>query len=214
MLEKEKQLLTYYSKKLYNKGLTSGTGGNLSIYNKKLSLVAITPSGIDYDLMKEEDIQIIDLNGNKVEGNLKPSSEFKMHLDLYKERPEFESFIHTHSTYACCLAVMNKPLLAVDYLVALSGGKDVRVSEYASFGTSELSKNALKAMENRCAVILANHGLNVAGKDISETFMKTEVLEFCCKLQVKAMSAGNIVVLSDEEMNKMLKDFEHYGQEK
>lgn len=212
MLEKEKALLVKYSKRLYDKGLTSGTGGNLSICDRKQRLVAITPSGIDYDLLTADDIQIIDFDGHKVEGTLKPSSEFRMHLDTYKQRPEFTSFIHTHATYACTLAVLNQPLVAIDYLVAYAGGKDVRVSKYASFGTAELSQNALAAMEGRNAVILANHGLNVAGQELADTFMEVEVLEFCCKLQVLAMSAGQPVILPDQEMERMVEDFKHYGQ--
>ncbi len=212
MFEEEKKLLTYYSKKLYNQGLTSGTGGNLSIYKHDEKLMLITPSGVPYDLLEAKDIQVIDMNGNKVEGDLKPSSEYPMHLEVYRQRPEFRSMIHTHSTYACTLAVLRKPLVAIDYLVAMAGGKDVRMAEYASFGSKELAMNALKAMEGRSAVLLANHGLNVAGGDLGETFGKLEVLEFCCKLQVLALSAGEPVVLSDQEMEKMLEDFKHYGQ--
>jgi len=212
LLVEERKKLVEFGKKLYREKLTRGTGGNLSIYNSDLELMAITPSGIAYEELEYSDIVIMNLFGEVVEGKLKPSSENPMHRKVYQNRKEFKAMIHTHSTYAVVLSGLRKPLLAIDYLVALGGGKDVRLAEYASFGTNDLSSNALLAMEDRCAVLLANHGMNVCADTLETAYAKLEILEFCCELYVKALSAGNPVILEDSEMEKMVKEFKHYGQ--
>lgn len=212
LLVEERKKLVEFGKRLYRDKLTRGTGGNLSIYNSELELMAITPSGIAYEELEYSDIVIMTLTGEVVEGTLKPSSENPMHRRVYQNRKEFKAMIHTHSTYAVVLSGLRKPLLAIDYLVAMGGGKDVRLAEYASFGTNELSSNALVAMEDRCAVLLANHGMNVCADSIETAYAKLEILEFCCELYVKALSAGNPVILDDSEMEKMVKEFQHYGQ--
>jgi L-fuculose-phosphate aldolase len=212
LLIEERKKLVDFGKKLYREKLTRGTGGNLSIYNSEFELMAITPSGIAYEELEYSDIVIMNLKGEVVEGKLKPSSENPMHRKVYQNRREFKAMIHTHSTYAVVLSGLRKPLLAIDYLVALGGGKDVRLAEYASFGSNDLSSNALLAMEDRCAVLLANHGMNVCADSLETAYAKLEILEFCCELYVKALSAGNPVILEDSEMEKMVKEFKHYGQ--
>lgn len=213
LIEERKQLIKY-GKKLIDTGLTVGTGGNISIYNKESGYMAITPSGIDYYQMREEDIVIMDLNGNIVEGSLKPSSENQMHSFVYQNRDDAVAMIHTHALYATTISCLNIDLPAVDYLLAHSGGKNIRCAEYATYGTKELAENALKAMEGRKAVLLANHGINVIGGSIEEAFAITEQLEFCARLYWQAKAIGEPVILSDDEMEKMVKRFEHYGQPK
>lgn len=208
----EKKKIIELGKRLVDERLTRGTGGNLSYFDHASGIMIITPSGIDYHQTKVEDLVIMDIDLNVIEGERKPSSEYQMHLELYKRRPEFNAMIHTHSTFATTLSVLNKPLLAVDYLVAMGGGKDVRIAEYASFGTIQLANNALKAMTDRNAVLLANHGINVASTDLEDAFSKLEILEFCCELYIRALSAGEPVILSDDEMLQIKKDFKTYGQ--
>lgn len=212
LLIEEREKLVEFGKRLYRDKLTRGTGGNLSIYNTNLKLMAITPSGIPYEKLEAQDIVILNLAGEVVEGTLKPSSENPMHRKVYENRSEFKAMIHTHSTYAVVLSGLRKPLPAIDYLVAMGGGKDVRIADYASFGSIELSTNALKAMEDRCAVILSNHGMNVCADSLETAYAKLEILEFCCELYIKALSAGEPIILDDLEMEKMVKEFEHYGQ--
>ena len=212
LLMEERKKLVEFGKKLYREKLTRGTGGTLSIYSSEKNLMVITPSGIDYEVLDYSDMVIMNLEGEIIEGHLKPSSENPMHRKVYEKRPEFKAMIHTHSTYAVVLSGLRKPLLAIDYLVAIGGGKDVRLADYASFGSKELSENALNAMEDRCAVLLANHGLNVCSDSIETAFAKLEILEFCCELYVKALSAGSPVILDDKEMEKMVEEFRHYGQ--
>src|SRR5690554_6695126 len=118
----EKKKIVELGKRLVDKNLTRGTGGNISYFDHAAGLMIITPSGLDYHQTQVEDLVIMDLDLNIVEGIRKPSSEYQMHLELYKRRPEFNAMIHTHSTFATTLSVLNKPLPAVDYLVAMGGG--------------------------------------------------------------------------------------------
>ncbi|GIP65636.1 fuculose phosphate aldolase [Virgibacillus pantothenticus] len=213
MLEEERIQLVEYGKKLIDSGLTVGTGGNISIFDKKSGYMAITPSGMDYYKLQEEDIIIMDLNGKIMEGTLKPSSEYQMHLVVYQNRAEVNAMIHTHALYSTTISCLREDLPAIDYLVAHSGGKNVRCAEYAAYGTKELAENALKAMEGRKAVLLANHGINVVGDNLDEAFAITEQLEFCARLYWQSKAVGNPVILSDEEMDNMVTRFVTYGQQ-
>lgn len=212
LMTKEREQLVEYGKKLIDTGLTVGTGGNISIFDRESGYMAITPSGLDYHSLTVDDIVIMDLEGNVIEGNWKPSSEYQMHSMVYKHREDLDAMVHTHAIYSTAISALNIALPAVDYLVAHAGGKNVRCAEYATYGTKELAENALKAMEGRKAVLLANHGINVAGKTMEEAFAITEQLEFCARVYYKAKSIGEPVILDDEEMERMVKRFENYGQ--
>lgn len=213
LLKEERKQLVEYGKKLIDTGLTVGSGGNISIFNRESGYMAITPSGLEYYSLSEEDIVIMDLDGNVVEGTLKPSSEYQMHSLVYKNRPDVNAMVHTHALYSTTVSCLRENLPAVDYLVAHGGGKDVRCAEYAPYGTMELAENALVAMKDRKAVLLANHGINVVGGNIKDAFAVTEQLEFCARLYWQSKAVGNPVILSDEEMDSMVTRFVTYGQQ-
>lgn len=211
LLEKERKEVVAYCQKLISSGLTKGTGGNISIYNREKALMAISPSGLEYDQMNAEDVVVLDLDHNIVDGLRKPSSELEMHAIFYKNRKDIDAIIHTHSIYAKTLASLRWSLPAVSYLVAYSG-PDVRCAEYASFGTKELAENAFKAMEERRSVLLANHGLLVGAGDIKNAFNIAEEIEFCAEVYYRAKSIGEPVILDEKEMEKMIEKFKVYGQ--
>lgn len=213
LLKEERKQLVEYGKKLIDTGLTVGSGGNISIFNRESGYMAITPSGLEYYSLSEEDIVIMDLEGNVVEGTLKPSSEYQMHSLVYRKRTDVNAMVHTHALYSTTVSCLREDLPAVDYLVAHGGGKDVRCAEYAPYGTKELAENALVAMEGRKAVLLANHGINVVGGNIKDAFDVTEQLEFCARLYWQSKAVGNPVILSDEEMDSMVTRFVTYGQQ-
>lgn len=211
LLQKEREKITEYGKKLITSGLTKGTGGNISIYNKEKELMAISPSGIDYFNITPEDVVVLDLNYNVVDGNKKPSSEYKMHGIFYKKRKDINSVVHTHSVYSSVLATLRWNLPASHYLVAF-GGKDVRCADYASFGTKELAKNGYGAMKDRYAAFLANHGLITGGNNLETAFATAEQIEHCAEIYYRAKSIGEPVLLSDSEMDFMMEKFKTYGQ--
>lgn len=211
LLERERQDIVVYCQKMLHTGLTKGTGGNISIMNREKGLMAISPSGIEYDKLVPEDIVVLDLNQSIIDGTKKPSSEIEMHSIFYKKRDDIHAVVHTHSTFAKTLSSLRWDLPAVSYLIAYAG-KDVKCAEYASFGTKQLAENAFKAMENRKAVLLANHGLLAGAKDIANAFNIAEEIEFCAEIYYRAKSIGDPIILDDEEMNRMMDAFQTYGQ--
>ena len=211
ILKKEREQVIEYSLKLLSEGLTNGTAGNVSIFNREEGLVAISPTGVNYSELTPEMISIVDLEGKLIEG-LKPSSELEMHMILYRNREDVNAVIHTHPVYTTVLACLRQDLPAIDYMIAVTGATKVKCAEYASYGTKELAENAYKAMGSSLAVILANHGLTTAGKDIANALNITVQVEYISNLYIKAKNIGEPIVLPDNEMNSMLERFKTYGQ--
>lgn len=211
LLEKERKEIVEYSLRAIKEGLTNGTSGNISIYNREEKLIAITPTGIAYDKLTPEMISIINLDGNLIDG-LKPSSEIEMHLIIYKNREDLNAVVHTHPVYTTVLACLQEDLPAIDYMIAVTGDKEVRCAKYASYGTKELAQNAFETMGNSRAVILANHGLTTAGKDLANAYNITVQVEYISNIYIKAKTIGTPVIIDDEEMEKMLIKFKFYGQ--
>lgn len=212
LLQSLREEIIIYGKKLIEANLTRGTGGNLSICDRKTNLMAITPSGIDYFEIKPEQIVLIDVNtGDIVDSNSVPSSECEMHRILYKHRTDVNAVIHTHATFAATISCLNQPLPPVHYLVAFAG-VDVRCAPYASYGTAELAKNAFEAMKDRKACLLANHGLLAVGSNLAEAYAITEIIEFCCELYYRAKSMGEPAILPEDEMVEMIERFKNYGK--
>ena len=211
LMEKERLLLIEYGKKLVKAGLTKGTGGNLSIFDRKNGHVAITPSGIDFFEIQPEDIVIIDVDGNVIEGNRTPSSEWAMHVMPYKYRDDIDAVIHAHTMYATVMACLRQELPATHYMIAVAG-ENVRVAEYATYGSPGLAKNAFEAMKDRKAVILANHGILAGANDLLNAFNIIEEIEYCAEVYTKAKAIGEPVILPHEEMTLMAEKFKTYGQ--
>ena len=210
-MEKERLLLIEYGKKLVEAGLTKGTGGNLSIFDRKNGHVAITPSGIDFFEIQPEDIVIIDVDGNVIEGKRVPSSEWAMHVMPYKYRDDIDAVIHAHTMYATVMACLREDLPATHYMIAVAG-ENVRVAKYATYGSPELAQNAFEAMKDRKAVILANHGILAGANDLLNAFNIIEEVEYCAEVYTKAKAIGEPVVLPHEEMTLMAEKFKTYGQ--
>jgi len=201
-----------YGKKISQSGLTKGTGGNLSVFDRSSGTMAITPSGIDYFKIKPEQIVLIDVESGKItDGDAVPSSERDMHRIFYKYRSDIDAIIHTHSVFATTIATLNWALPPLHYLVAYAG-TNVRCAEYATYGTVALAKNAFEAMDGRKAVLLANHGLLAGGSSLAEAFTITEEIEFCCELYYRAKCIGEPVLLPNDEMESMMKRFKNYGR--
>lgn len=210
LLEERKEIVEY-GKKLITSNLTKGTGGNLSIYNRKEKLMAISPSGIDYFKIKPEDVVVLDLHGNIIDGERKPSSELDMHKIFYANRDDIEAIIHTHTVFATTISCLNITLPPVHYMIALAG-PDIRCAKYATYGTPELAENAFQAMKDRYAVLLANHGLLAGAKDLANAFNITEEIEYCAELYYRAKSIGDPVILPQDEMDLMMEKFKTYGR--
>lgn len=211
---KEKELLIEYGKRMSSEGISSGTSGNLSIYDPENNLVLITPSGIGYFDTKPEDIVVMTLEGEIVEGTRKPSSEWHLHTLFYKNKPEARGVVHTHSVFCSTLAALQMPIKAVHYVVADCGSSEVPCAPYRRFGTEELAKVAVETAGDSNAVLLANHGIVTCGKSLESAYGLAKGLEYVSEIQCRSMSIGNPVVLSEEEMKEVLEAFKSYGQPK
>ena len=206
MMEYEKEQVVRYGKKLIDRRLTTGSGGNISVYNREKNLVAIIPSGLDYYETTPEDIVILDMDGNLVEGNHRPSSEAGMHLAFYKNRADVSGIVHTHSKFATAIACMGWELPAVHYLIGMAGHR-VRCTGYATYGSEELAKKALETIGDSNAVLLANHGLIALGEDVDRAFSTAEHLEFVSEVYYLTKTLGTPNILSDENMDEVMKKF-------
>jgi len=211
LLLKERTEIVGFGKKLLTAQLTSGTGGNLSIFNRHDGLIAISPSGIEYDAMEPADIPVVDGSGMSVEGSRKPSSELGFHLSLYRKRPDINAVVHTHSVYATTMACLNWEIPAVHYLVAYSGHK-VPLAPYATFGTDELAANVAGAIGDHNAVLLANHGLVTVGPNLATAFAVAEEIELVARIYYQAKCIGQPVIIPEGEMSRVIEKFAVYGQ--
>ncbi len=192
-------------------GLSVGTSGNLSTRTSQGFL--ITPTGIPYHQLKEADIVEMDLRGNVIWGDLKPSSEWHFHQGIYQARKEISAIIHVHSDYATCIACTRQDIPAFHYMVAKAGGNSIRCAEYATFGTGELSQNAVKALHDRSACLLANHGMIALGKNIESAYKLAEEVENISKHFCISKQLGKIVLLDDDEMKINLEKVKIYGKQ-
>ncbi len=211
-LEKERKEIVAFGRKLLTSGLTAGTGGNLSIVNRKKNLVAITPSGVDYLEMSPEDVVLVGMEGGLVEtSKCKPSSELLFHLALYSNRQNIQAIVHTHSVYATTLATLGWEIPAFHYLVAYSGRK-VPLAAYATFGSEELARNVADAIGENNAVLMGSHGVVTVGPTLAKAFETAEIIEYVARVYYLVKGRGEPTILSDEEMNKVLEKFKTYGQ--
>ncbi len=193
-------------------GLNQGTSGNVSVRNGGGML--ITPSGIDYEAMVPEMIaaMLLDAEDGSYDGPAKPSSEWRFHRDILRARPDVGAIVHTHSTYATTLAIARKPIPACHYMIAAFGGNDIRCAGYARFGTAELSRLAVEALNGRNGCLLANHGMITVGPDLEKAKWLAVELETLAKQYCLSLAIGGPVLLTDAEMAEAHAAFAAYGR--
>lgn len=191
-------------------GINQGTSGNVSVRTDEGFL--ITASGIPYKKMKPHHVVEMDLDGG-YRGDFLPSTEWRMHLDIFRSRPEAKAIVHTHSTYATALACLRKEVPAFHYMIGVTGGTSLRCTDYAEFGTPELSAVMLKAMEGRSACLLANHGQICFGPNLEKALWLAGEIEANCHQYWAALLAGKPVVLDEVQMTSVLRRFKSYGKQ-
>ena len=189
-------------------GINQGTSGNVSVRTDEGFL--ITASGIPYHKMKAEHVVEMDLEGG-YRGDYLPSTEWRMHLDIFKARAEAQAIVHTHSIHATALACLRQDIPAFHYMIGVCGGPTLRVSDYAEFGTQALSDTMLKALEGRTACLLANHGQIAFGNDLAKALWRAGEIEAICHQYWAAKLAGKPVILDDKQMATVLARFTSYG---
>jgi len=208
----QRQQVVAAGRQMARAALAVGTWGNLSCRLPN-NLIAITPSGMEYEALKPRDIVIMDLAGNCIEGRRKPSTEQPLHRAIYAAREDISAIIHTHSVYASAMAAARKPIPgAMEDLVQIVGG-DVRVARYALPGSPELGQYVVEAMSGRNGVLLANHGALGAAADLKQALLICQIIEKSAKIIIAAQAAGGAVPLPQEDIDVMRNFFLHkYGQ--
>ena len=207
MAADERSQLIETSRALVANGVNRGASGNISLrYDKGFY---ITPSGIEPRFMTPEDICLMDMAGNLLEG-IKPSSEWRMHRDVYLNRPDIHAVVHTHSTFAVTIACMEQSVPPFHYMIAVTGGNTIPCAPYALFGTQELSDVALATLGNGYACLLAHHGMLVAGYNLDHALAVTTEAESLCEQYWRILQTGNVPLLTDEQMTAVHEKFKDY----
>jgi L-fuculose-phosphate aldolase len=194
-------------------GLNQGASGNISARLGEAML--ITPSAIPYGDMRPEMVAAMPLGGEygAWSGRYKPSTEWRLHLDIMRARPDVGAIVHCHPTYATALSMLHKPIPAAHYMIALFGGPTIRCTAYAPYGTKELADLAVAGLEERNGVLLGNHGIIAAGANLAEAMYRASELETLAKMYHLALVAGRPVVLADDEVMRIVERFKSYGRQ-
>jgi L-fuculose-phosphate aldolase len=197
------------ARRTVTEGLNQGAAGNVSVRLDAGFL--ITPSGLANDTLKPAQMVAMDFAGN-ARGALKPSSEWRIHRDIYRARHDVHAVVHAHSPHAVSLACLRIDIPAFHYMVAVAGGKNIRCADYATFGTQALSDAVLAALTDRRACLMANHGLIAVGDSLDAALALAVEVEALCAQYWRAKLMGEPVLLSDPEMDEVLERFRNYGQ--
>ena len=177
-----------YAKMLNSKKLSALRSGNISARYKNGFL--ITPSGTKYSSLKNKDIVFVSLNGEFDKKKGIPSSEWRFHQDIYLDKKDAKAIVHAHSNYATAISTHGKGIPAFHYMVAMAGGNDIKCAKYATYGTRELSMNILKALKNRSACLIGNHGQIAFSKNLSKAFELAEEVENLSNQYIKSLKIG------------------------
>jgi L-fuculose-phosphate aldolase len=202
------QLASVY-REVGRRGLIVGSSGNVS--HRTRGGMIITPSGCTPETLEPDGLVAMTLAG-KVKGNIAPSSEWHMHAAIYRTYPAAHCIVHTHSDACTALACLNEPLPPFHYMIANFGGDDVRCAPYVTFGTPELARLAVKALADRTACLLANHGMIVHAPTANQALTAALVLETLCRQYLLALAAGTVRLLTADEMRAAHQRYQTYGQ--
>lgn len=207
VLEEARRELVAYCRRLRPDGLVVATSGNISV--RSGDLVAVTPSGVDYDRLTADQVGVHRLDGTPVEAALGATTEMPMHLAVY-EATAARAIVHTHSTAATVVSTLVDELPPIHYLIALFGGP-VRVAPYATYGTGELAARAIEALDGRTACILSNHGTVAIGDTLAAAYDRAVYLEWLCDVWLRASAHGRPRLLPPEEIERVARKLSKYG---
>lgn len=181
-IQEAKNKVCEAGRQLLKEGLVARTWGNVSIKVSGTQMV-ITPSGRKYDELTPDEMVLVDIYTLKYEGKLKPSSELKLHCEVYKTRPHINAVIHTHQMYASIVAAAQQDVVVLDEAhQKILGSKIIKAAPYALPNTKKITVETAKAIETSNAALMSNHGVVCIGKDLEDTFEVARTLEKACEL--------------------------------
>ncbi|HEY3849636.1 MAG TPA: class II aldolase/adducin family protein [Steroidobacteraceae bacterium] len=209
--EKLRDSIVLGCRELTRRGLTYGKSGNISVRRDDRSFF-VSPTGMPYESLAPDDIPRVDSDGRWF-GRRRPSSEWRFHRDILKARSEIGAIVHTHSPRATALACTGRGIPAFHYMVAVAGGADIRCAPYHTFGSKELSAAAVEALKDRAACLLANHGVIALGRDLESALSLAGEVEDLAAKYCTALALGEIRILGDVEMERVIDKFRSYGKQ-
>ena len=193
------------AKALRERGLAIGTSGNVGARLAD-GRIAITPSTMDYDEMTPDDVVIVEADGSPSEGRHSPSSELRIHTEIFAARPDVNGIVHSHSPYATTWAATRRAVPAVHYVLAMlvrPGRDTLRVADYATFGTPELARNAVETLGADHACLLANHGAIAVAGSLASALGRAERVEELAMLAWRAEQLGGATLLDADELDRV-----------
>ena len=211
-MSKLKLKVIKYSKKLNITNLSALRSGNISVRAREKGVEGfyITPSGMKYSSLKIKDIVFVSLKGIFDKKKNKPSSEWRFHQDIYLSKIDAKAIVHAHSTCATAVSSHQKNIPAFHYMIGVAGGEDLKCTKYATFGTKQLSKNIIKALKNRSACLIANHGQVAFSSNLEKAFELAQEVENICHQYINALRIGIPKILSKKEIKIVLGKFKNY----
>ncbi|ABN76136.1 class II aldolase [Cereibacter sphaeroides] len=191
-------------------GLNQGTSGNISVRHGEGML--ITPTSLPYDTLVPEDIVFVSMEG-EVRGRHKPSSEWRFHRDILRERADVNAVVHAHPTYCTTLAIMNREIPSIHYMLAVVGGPNIRCAPYAIYGSEELSRNAVEALRDRKACLLEHHGMIAVGKSLAQAMWLAVEVETLARQYHGCLQIGEPRLLSERQIQDVIDKIAGYGHQ-
>jgi L-fuculose-phosphate aldolase len=206
----EREAVVQACRQLMDNNLVVGTAGNVSL--RVDDVVVISPSGFDYRVMLPQHVVVTDLQGNVIDGDYQPSSELPLHLAVYATS-EHRAIAHTHAVASTALSCVVNEVPLSHYYSALFGGS-IRVAEYALYGSDELAVNVQRALENRTAALMSNHGAVSVGPTLAKAMDQLVYLEYVCEVELRAAATGlPVKYLSQEQLGEVTAKLKGYGQQ-
>lgn len=202
LLEKLRADVCQANKELKNNNLVLWTSGNVSARDPETGYVVIKPSGVLFDDLRPESIVVVDLEGNLIEGDYKPSVDTASHLYVYKHRDDVHGIVHTHSPYATSFAITGEPLQVYTTTAAAVFGGPIPISDFATIGEEEIGKEIVEKIGNSTAILIRNHGVFTIGKDYNSALKSSIVLEETAQSVHYAMCREEIDPLSEEVVQR------------
>jgi len=211
LLQAIREELVEYGRRMLEQGLTRGSGGYLSVYDRKENLIAITPSGLGYRDTRPENIILATPEGVQVDGIGKVSTEWHVQQQIYLARPDVSAVVHTHSLYAIVMSTTRKDVPVANFTMSRAGGP-VRCAGYYNYTSQELADDVLDKLKDRYAVLMGNHGLVACGANLKEAFELAEEVEYGCEVYWRAACIGTPVCLTDAQVADQIEEGRRYAK--
>jgi L-fuculose-phosphate aldolase len=204
----QRRALVDHARRMNGLGINQGTSGNLSV--RTASGFLVTPSGLAYDAMLPEDIVEVEWDG-VIAGRHPPSTEWRLHRDIYQNRHDARAIVHAHAMFATTLSCLDRDIPSFHYMVAVAGGTNIRCAPYATFGTQDLSDRAVAALEGRKACLLSHHGMIAFSEMLPGALDLAVEVETLAAMYWRALQVGEPTILPEDEMELVLEKFATYG---